>query len=141
MELLVQDHPEVAAIFITDGIMSDSEGGSPNSPLASYNWRDPQLTKLLHLLDQAHIQLAPTSRGKRERRNKVSQLAYPTNLRLQQAPANIPPNIPDNWVTPEAKASLSIVEKRGIQFRPAVNLSPACKALEDMLHKPTPTGF
>lgn len=150
MELgLAAKHPEVLAIFLTDGIMSEVEDETPENQAGTgdapknYAWRDETLFDLLELLDEAYIQLAPTTRAKKERKTKVAKLNGPK--RKEGMPPNlaaepeIPSGIPNNWVIPSALTLLSELEKKKLNLKNPIDLTPARNFVASQLQRPQST--
>lgn len=146
---LAAKHPEVMAIFLTDGIMSEVEDGAdtaqPQGTPSKKNWawRDETLREVVGLLDEAFIQQAPSPRAKRERKAKVEKLnkgkskdGMPPNL--DQEP-EIPTGIPSNWVIPSALTCFSEIEKKALNLKAPILLGPARDYLaSQLLREPRP---
>lgn len=106
------------------------EGG----PVESYAWRDETVIKILHLLDQAHIDQGNTPRAIRDRRLKVQKCTPPQSDQLR--PPNygtVPAKVPQNWVVPAALARLNRIQQQALELGPPVNLNELCHELESML--------
>ena len=106
-----------------------------------YLWRDNHLVSLLHLLDEAYIQLAKNPKSRRERKAKINRL----NPELQAS--DMPPDLPDepeiprgipgNWVSQAAKDKFSPMELKNQAFRPDLDLQPALNYLSPQLRRPS----
>ncbi|MBW0461259.1 hypothetical protein O181_000974 [Austropuccinia psidii MF-1] len=71
----------------------------------------------IKLLDEGYKQLANNTRAKRDHNNKIQQLTPDPHIPKARGFGNIPNKIPSNWVAPDALASLTDVERRGIKLK------------------------
>ncbi|MBW0465908.1 hypothetical protein O181_005623 [Austropuccinia psidii MF-1] len=103
------------------------------------SWRYNQIGEFFKLLDKAYKQLSNNPRAKRDRNNKIQKLTPDPHIPKAQGFRNIPNKIPSNCVAPEALASLTEVERRGIKIKEPVYLSLAIDKLRSMTTRPTVT--
>ncbi|MBW0524852.1 hypothetical protein O181_064567 [Austropuccinia psidii MF-1] len=134
-ELILNDHPRAEAALLVNGSMSDVDPESLGQPLPSISWRSNQIGELLQLLDEGYKQLANNTRAKRDCNNKIKHLKPDPHIPKAQEFGNTPN------VAPEALASSTEVEGRGIKLQEPFNLSLAMDKLRSMTRRKTVTQY
>ncbi|MBW0475157.1 hypothetical protein O181_014872 [Austropuccinia psidii MF-1] len=130
MKLLIKDFPETSALFLGDGIMSDSDNALLETRSNTYSWRSPELVEFPQPLDEAYCKLGSTPRSSRERRTKIKFFRKYCSLTDY---AIIPPNIPTNWILPEALSKISAAETIGLDLREIIDLNLVSRLSEALL--------
>ncbi|MBW0478317.1 hypothetical protein O181_018032 [Austropuccinia psidii MF-1] len=133
------DHPREDAVFFVDGMISDVEPESPDHSLTSMYWRSNQIGDLFKHLDEGYKQLSKNPRSKSYLNNSIQQLTPDPHIPKAQGFGNIPNKIPFNWVAPEALASFTEGERRGIKLQEPVDLSLSINKLRSITTLPTDT--
>ncbi|MBW0461257.1 hypothetical protein O181_000972 [Austropuccinia psidii MF-1] len=118
-------------------LLSKSEDQNNLQGSSSSSSSSQTLVELLHLLDEAWVQLDPSPRPKQDQRQKINQLKANSPLFLStQDFGNIPPKIPRNWVTEEVMQTLSRAEQISLDFQDEAVLAPIHQYLKDFTAKP-----
>ncbi|MBW0461978.1 hypothetical protein O181_001693 [Austropuccinia psidii MF-1] len=133
IKLFIKDFPETSALFLGDGIMSDSEDALLESSSNTYSWRSSEAVKFLKLLNELYCQLGTIILCKRERRTKI-EILIPASSWTDYGV--IPLNIPSNLIWPEALYKLNAGEKIGLELWEIMNLTPELEAIINLTKKP-----
>ena len=128
---LSKQQKEVTYIFTPEvNVMSKGENNEDPPKVPSCNWRDPNLTRILHLLDVSYVQPAHKPNIKRQRCEKLESWKPSIAATLEDGFGDVPDNIPKNRVKAEALNQMSEVELLSYNFLPPVDLSPALQTME-----------